>query len=127
MSNEATLTRAVVAEKIAKDLGLTQQKSSEIFETILNELTSVLAQGESVKISSFGTFTANDKRPRMGRNPKTGVAAVITARRVLSFKASHILKDQINNRRPIVASGEKKTSRRSSNRMSANMAPSPLA
>jgi len=112
MSNESTLTRAVIAEKIAKELGLTQQKSGEIFETILDELVSVLATGESVKISSFGTFTAHNKRPRMGRNPKTGTAAVITARRVLGFKASHILKDQINSRRSIVDASEKKATRR---------------
>ena len=64
-------------------------------ETILEEMTDALERGENVKISGFGTFLLRDKGERIGRNPKTGVEVPITPRRVLTFRASQMLKDRI--------------------------------
>ncbi len=63
---------------------------------MLEEISSTLARGESVKVSSFGTYSVRDKAQRIGRNPKTGEEVPILPRRVLVFRASHVLKDQIN-------------------------------
>ncbi len=63
---------------------------------MLEQISGTLARGESVKISSFGTFSVHDKAQRIGRNPKTGKEAPILPRRVLVFRASHVLKDRIN-------------------------------
>ncbi len=64
-------------------------------ESILDHMASALEQGENVKISGFGTFLLRDKAQRIGRNPKTGVEVPITPRRVLTFRASQMLKERI--------------------------------
>lgn len=66
-------------------------------ESILQHMVNALSEGENVKISGFGTFLLRDKGERMGRNPKTGVEVPITPRRVLTFRASQMLKDRIAN------------------------------
>ena len=91
-----TITRADLTEAVYRALGISRNESSLFVERILEEVSASLARGETVKISSFGTFTVRDKKLRMGRNPKTGEEVPITPRRVISFRASHVLKDAIN-------------------------------
>ena len=94
-----TLTRADLAEAVYRNIGLSRNESSDLVEAVLEEICVCLENGEEVKLSSFGTFSVHTKRERVGRNPKTGVEAVITPRRVLSFRASHILKDRVDGAR----------------------------
>ena len=91
-----TITRADVAESIYEEIGLSRKDSNEILDMMLDEITQELAKGNDVKLSSFGTFSLRDKKERSGRNPKTGVNAVITPRRVISFKPSQTMRKQIN-------------------------------
>ena len=91
-----TNTRADIAEKIYREVGLSRKDSAEILDMVVNEVIETLSNGEDVKLSSFGTFSLRDKRARSGRNPKTGVEAVITSRRVISFKPSQTMRKIIN-------------------------------
>jgi integration host factor subunit alpha len=91
-----TVTRADLTEAVYQEVGLSRNESAQLVETVLEEVASTLAKGESVKVSSFGTFSVRDKAQRVGRNPKTGEEVVILPRRVLVFRASHVLKDRIN-------------------------------
>lgn len=93
---DGTLTRADLTDAVHNALGISRNESSDYIERILEELTVALEQGQTVKISSFGTFSVRQKKLRMGRNPKTGEEVPITPRRVVTFRASHVLKDQIN-------------------------------
>lgn len=98
-----TITRADLSESVFQEVGLSRNESSDLVETILSEVVEALARGESVKVSSFGSFTVRDKGQRVGRNPKTGQEVPILPRRVLVFRASNVLKSLING-----ASGENK-------------------
>lgn len=91
-----TITRADLAEAVYEEVGLSRNESSELVETVLNEVSEALIKGENVKVSSFGSFTIREKGERIGRNPKTGVEVPILPRKVLVFKASHVLKDRVN-------------------------------
>ena len=91
-----TVTRAQLSEAVYQEVGLSRNESAELVETVLNEISTALARGEMVKISSFGSFAVRRKGKRVGRNPKTGKEVPINPRRVLVFRASHVLKDQIN-------------------------------
>ena len=91
-----TLTRADLTEAVYRNIGLSRNESADLVEDVLEEMSACLESGEEVKLSSFGTFSVHAKRERVGRNPKTGVEATITPRRVLSFRPSHILKDRID-------------------------------
>jgi integration host factor subunit alpha len=91
-----TLTRADLAEAINHKLGLSRADSLTMVESILDNISDALAEGENVKISGFGTFLLRDKSERIGRNPKTGVEVPITPRRVLTFRASQMLKDRVS-------------------------------
>ena len=91
-----TLTRADLTESVYRNIGLSRNESSELVEAVLEEVCACLEKGEEVKLSSFGTFTVQSKTERVGRNPKTLVEAIITPRRVLSFRPSHILKDRVD-------------------------------
>src|SRR5262249_59652585 len=91
-----TVTRAQLSEAVYQEVGLSRNESAELVETVLNEVSDALARGEMVKISSFGSFSVRQKGKRVGRNPKTGEEVPINPRRVLVFRASHVLKDQIN-------------------------------
>lgn len=93
---DGTLTRADLTDAIHNALGISRNESADYIERILEELTGALERGETVKISSFGTFAVRQKKLRMGRNPKTGEEVPIKPRRVVTFRASHVLKDQIN-------------------------------
>ena len=91
-----TLTRSDLSEAVYREVGLSRNESSELVESILRHISGALVAGETVKISSFGTFSTRDKGQRIGRNPKTGEEVPIEPRRVLVFRPSHILKDRIN-------------------------------
>lgn len=91
-----TLTRAQLAEAVYEAVGLSRNESADLVEAVLDEISDALVKGESVKLSSFGTFSVRDKRGRVGRNPKTGEEVPIEPRRVLTFRPSHVLKDRIN-------------------------------
>lgn len=92
-----TITRADLTDAVYRSLGVSRNESSAFVERILDEVALTLEKGETVKISSFGTFSVRDKKLRMGRNPKTGEEVPIEPRRVITFRASHVLKDQINH------------------------------
>lgn len=96
MRSVGTLTRADLAETVNRRMGFSRSESLELIECILHSMTKALERGENVKISGFGTFLLRDKRERIGRNPKTGVEVPITPRRVMTFRASQILKDRIS-------------------------------
>ena len=91
-----TITRADVAEAIYEEIGLSRKDSNDILDMILDEMTNELVKGNDVKLSSFGTFALRNKKARAGRNPKTGVEAVISPRRVISLKPSQTMRKIIN-------------------------------
>lgn len=91
-----TITRADVAETIYEEIGLSRKDSGEILDMVIDEIKTELANGHDVKLSSFGTLSLRKKNPRIGRNPKTGVEAEISARTVISFKPSQNLRKTIN-------------------------------
>lgn len=98
---DKTLTRMDLAEAVHSQVGLSRNESADLVESVLAEVSNALVRGESVKISSFGTFSIRDKAARVGRNPKTGEEVPIHPRRVLTFRPSHLMKDR-------VASGNKR-------------------
>lgn len=91
-----TITRADLAEAVYEEVGLSRNESSDLVESVLDEMMDALVEGDNVKISSFGSFSVKEKGERIGRNPKTGVEVPIKPRKVLVFRASHVLKDRIN-------------------------------
>ncbi len=91
-----TVTRRHLTEAVYQEVGLSRNESAQLVESVLGEIAGTLARGEAVKVSSFGTYTVRDKAQRIGRNPRTGEEAPILPRRVLVFRASHVLKDLIN-------------------------------
>jgi integration host factor subunit alpha len=91
-----TITRAQLSEAIYQEVGLSRNESADLLEFVLSEISTALARGESVKISSFGSFSVRSKGQRVGRNPKTGEEVPILPRRVLVFRPSQLLKSRIN-------------------------------
>ena len=91
-----TITRSDIAEKIYEEVGISRKDSGDILDLMIEEIKDELVAGNDVKLSSFGSLLLRRKNPRMGRNPKTGVEAEITARTVISFKPSQILRRSIN-------------------------------
>jgi integration host factor subunit alpha len=94
--NGKTLTRADLAEAVFEKVGLPRNEAAELVELVLKQIVYSLERGESIKLSSFGSFGLRQKSERVGRNPKTGEVVPITPRRVIVFKASNIMKDRIN-------------------------------
>ncbi len=92
----STLTRADLSNSVYREIGLSLSESTQLVDSVLEEVSAALASGKSVKLSSFGTFKLRRKKQRIGRNPKTGVEVPITPRTVLSFNASNILKSAVN-------------------------------
>jgi integration host factor subunit alpha len=92
-----TVTRADLCEAVYQKVGLSRTESSALVELVLKEITDCLERGETVKLSSFGSFVVRKKGQRVGRNPKTGTEVPISPRRVMVFKPSAILKQRINN------------------------------
>jgi integration host factor subunit alpha len=93
-----TLTRADLSDVVHTEIGLSRAESANIVERILHHMCAALADGQNVKISGFGSFILRDKGERIGRNPKTGVEVPIAPRRVLTFRASQIMRDRITGR-----------------------------
>ena len=98
MNTSRTITRADLAESVYQQVGLSRNESADLVEAVLEEISNTLIKGDHVKISSFGSFSIRQKGQRIGRNPKTGVEVPILPRRVLVFRASHVLKDRINGK-----------------------------
>jgi integration host factor subunit alpha len=92
-----TLTRADLADVVHQEIGLSRAESAHIVERILHHMCASLSDGHNVKISGFGSFILRDKGERIGRNPKTGVEVPIAPRRVLTFRASQIMRERIVN------------------------------
>ncbi len=92
---DGTLTRADLARAIQNAIGVSRAEATELIGNVLEEIFDRLVAGEEVKLSSFGTFTIREKRERTGRNPKTGAGAKISARLVVSFKPSNILRSRV--------------------------------
>jgi integration host factor subunit alpha len=90
-----TLTRADLADVVHRKLGLSRAESASFVERVLHHMCHDLSEGANVKISGFGSFILRDKGQRVGRNPKTGVEVPIAPRRVMTFRASQILRDRI--------------------------------
>lgn len=90
-----TLTRMDLSESVFREVGLSRNESAQLVESVLGHLSDALASGESVKISSFGTFNVREKAARVGRNPKTGEEVPIHPRRVLTFRPSHLMKERV--------------------------------
>lgn len=95
--SEKTLTRAEVTDVIVNKVGLTRQESSELLDRTLDLIGQALEQENEVKLSRFGNFVVREKAARQGRNPKTGVQAKISARRVVTFRPSPMLKERVDN------------------------------
>jgi len=94
-----TVTRADLCEAVYQKVGLSRTESAELVEMVLSEISDSLVRGESVKLSSFGSFLVRGKGERVGRNPKTGEEVPILPRRVMVFKPSHVMKQRINGGR----------------------------
>lgn len=90
------MTKADLVESIYEKIGFSKKESSDIVEMIFDTIKGTLEKGEKIKISGFGNFVVRDKRPRMGRNPQTGQEIMISARRVLTFRPSQVLKQALN-------------------------------
>ena len=96
-----TITRAHLGEMVYQEVGLSRNESAELLEAVLTEVSNALSRGETVKVSSFGSFSVRQKGQRIGRNPKTGEEVLILPRKVLVFRPSQVMKDRINElRRP---------------------------
>ena len=91
-----TVTRVDLCEAVYQKVGLSRTESSAFVELVLKEITDCLERGETVKLSSFGSFLVRQKGQRIGRNPKTGVEVPILPRKVLSFRPSQVMKARIN-------------------------------
>ena len=90
------MTKADIIERVYEKIGISKKESVEIVETVLDIIKENLKNGEKVNISGFGNFSIREKRPRRGRNPQTGGEIEITARKVLTFKPSQVLKRVLN-------------------------------
>ncbi|MEQ8657920.1 MAG: integration host factor subunit alpha [Hyphomicrobiales bacterium] len=92
-----TVTRADLCEAVYQQVGLSRTEAADLVEAVIEEIAAAAVLGENVKLSSFGTFVVRHKDERIGRNPKTGEEVPITPRRVMVFKPSNILKEQVDN------------------------------
>jgi len=95
-ASSRTVTRADLAEAVYRRVGLSRSESAELVQSFLDEIAQAATRGETVKLSSFGSFVVRSKNERVGRNPKTGVEVPILPRRVMVFKPSNVLKAHIN-------------------------------
>ncbi len=97
---KTTITKADIIEKVYQRIGFSKKEASELVEMVFNQLKDTVCQGEKVKISGFGNFMVRDKKARIGRNPQTGAQITISARRVLTFRPSQVLKAILNGEDP---------------------------
>ena len=94
--SKSTMTKADIVEKVYQKIGFSKKEASELVELVFNTLKAQLHSGEKVKISGFGNFRVRGKNQRIGRNPQTGELIMISARRVLTFRPSQVLKALLN-------------------------------
>jgi integration host factor subunit alpha len=92
----STMTKADIVEKVYQKIGFSKKEASELVELVFTSLKNVLTKGDKVKISGFGNFVVREKNERVGRNPQTGEQIKISARRVLTFRPSQVLKAMLN-------------------------------
>ena len=93
---KSTMTKADIVEKVYQKIGFSKKEASELVEMVFGSLKDVLHKGDKVKISGFGNFIVRKKKERVGRNPQTGEQIKISARRVLTFRPSQVLKAMLN-------------------------------
>lgn len=93
---EGTVTKADLVESIYEKIGFSKKESSDLVELVFNTIKETLQKGEKIKLSGFGNFVVRSKKPRIGRNPQTGEEMEITARKVLTFRPSQVLKSALN-------------------------------
>ena len=98
---DKTTTRSTLSEAVFKNVGLSRNESATLVDSVFTEILISLISGDDVKISSFGTFIVRQKKERIGRNPKTGEEVPITARSVVTFRASNVLKSKVNSKNKI--------------------------
>ena len=98
---DKTTTRSTLSEAVFKNVGLSRNESSNLVDSVFSEILTSIIKGDDVKISSFGTFIVREKKERIGRNPKTGEEVPITARSVVTFRASNVLKSKVNSKNKI--------------------------
>ena len=98
---DKTTTRSTLSEAVFKNVGLSRNESATLVDSVFTEILISLIGGDDVKISSFGTFIVRQKKERIGRNPKTGEEVPITARSVVTFRASNVLKSKVNRKNKI--------------------------
>ena len=98
---DKTTTRSTLSEAVFKNVGLSRNESANLVDSVFSEILMSLIKGDDVKISSFGTFIVREKKERIGRNPKTGEEVPITARSVVTFRASNVLKSKVNSKNKI--------------------------
>ena len=96
MEKSAT-TRSTLSEDVYRNVGLSRNESAMLVDSVFNEISKSLIDGHDVKISSFGTFIVRNKKERIGRNPKTGEEVPITARQVVTFLSSNVLKSEVSD------------------------------
>ena len=94
------LTKAMLSDMLYEQIGLNKRESKDIIEAFFDLISVSLVDGEDVKISGFGNFQVRTKASRPGRNPRTGELVQIESRRVVTFHASHKLKDSVQNGKP---------------------------
>jgi integration host factor subunit alpha len=90
------MTKADIVEVLYEKVGFSKKEAADLVELIFDTLKSTLSQGQKIKISGFGNFVVRDKRSRVGRNPQTGQSIEISARRVLTFRPSQVLRAEVN-------------------------------
>ena len=95
------ITRVEIYDAVVRKAGLSRPEAAALTEAVLKEISDCIVRGETVKLAAFGTFVVRKKGPRPGRNPRNGVEVVIEPRRVVAFKASLIMKAQVNGKRPV--------------------------
>ena len=100
---DRTTTRSTLSEAVFKNVGLSRNESATLVDSVFSEILNSLITGDDVKISSFGTFVVRQKKERIGRNPKTGEEVPITARSVVTFRASNVLKSKVNTKNKSIA------------------------
>ena len=105
MEKNAT-TRSTLSEAVYRNVGLSRNESASLVDSVFTEISKSLIDGQDVKISSFGTFIVRNKKERVGRNPKTGEEVPITARQVVTFRASNVLKSEVSDLSKIDTSSE---------------------
>jgi integration host factor subunit alpha len=105
MEKNAT-TRSTLSEAVYRNVGLSRNESATLVDSVFTEISKSLISGQDVKISSFGTFIVRNKKERVGRNPKTGEEVPITARQVVTFRASNVLKSEVSDLSKIDNSSE---------------------